>query len=100
MSVDLGYFYPVLILLSSVGMGMMVSAGDLLTLYVGLELQSLSAYVLAALPVMVTIALFLISNEYASALLAPTFLRIVFFIAIGMAFVGFLIMRKIAAIDV
>ena len=36
-----------LILLSSVGMGMMVSAGDLLTLYVGLELQSLAAYVLA-----------------------------------------------------
>jgi NADH-quinone oxidoreductase subunit N len=40
--------YPVLILLSTVGMGMMVSAGDLLTLYVGLELQSLSAYVLAS----------------------------------------------------
>jgi NADH-quinone oxidoreductase subunit N len=40
--------YPVLILLSSVGMGMMVSAADLLTLYVGLELQSLAAYVLAS----------------------------------------------------
>ena len=40
--------YPVLILLSAVGMGMMVSAGDLMTLYVGLELQSLSAYVLAS----------------------------------------------------
>jgi NADH-quinone oxidoreductase subunit N len=40
--------YPVLVLLSAVGMGMMVSAGDLLTLYVGLELQSLSAYVLAS----------------------------------------------------
>jgi NADH-quinone oxidoreductase subunit N len=40
--------YPVLVLLSTVGMGMMVSAGDLLTLYVGLELQSLAAYVLAA----------------------------------------------------
>jgi NADH-quinone oxidoreductase subunit N len=40
--------YPVLILLSCVGMGMMVSASDLLTLYVGLELQSLSAYVLAS----------------------------------------------------
>ncbi|HEX8468065.1 MAG TPA: NADH-quinone oxidoreductase subunit NuoN [Allosphingosinicella sp.] len=40
--------YPCLILLSCVGMGMMVSAGDLLTLYVGLELQSLSAYVLAS----------------------------------------------------
>jgi NADH-quinone oxidoreductase subunit N len=40
--------YPVLILLSTVGMGMMVSAGDMLTLYVGLELQSLAAYVLAS----------------------------------------------------
>jgi NADH-quinone oxidoreductase subunit N len=40
--------YPVLILLSAAGMGMMVSAGDLLSLYVGLELQSLAAYVLAS----------------------------------------------------
>jgi NADH-quinone oxidoreductase subunit N len=40
--------YPVLVLLSAVGMGMMVSAFDLLTLYVGLELQSLAAYVLAS----------------------------------------------------
>jgi NADH-quinone oxidoreductase subunit N len=39
--------YPVLILFAVAGMGMMVSAGDLLTLYVGLELQSLAAYVLA-----------------------------------------------------
>ena len=45
---DLRPEYPVLILLSSVGMGMMVSASDLLTLYVGLELQSLAAYVLAS----------------------------------------------------
>jgi NADH-quinone oxidoreductase subunit N len=40
--------YPILILLSAAGMGMMVSAGDLVTLYVGLELQSLAAYVLAS----------------------------------------------------
>jgi NADH-quinone oxidoreductase subunit N len=40
--------YPVLVLLSAVGMGMMVSSGDLLTLYVGLELLSLSSYVLAS----------------------------------------------------
>ena len=45
---DLRPEYPVLILLSAVGMGMMVSAGDMLTLYVGLELQSLAAYVLAS----------------------------------------------------
>ena len=45
---DLRPEYPVLMLLSAVGMGMMVSATDLLTLYVGLELQSLAAYVLAS----------------------------------------------------
>jgi NADH-quinone oxidoreductase subunit N len=39
--------YPVLILFSCVGMSIMVSAADLVTLYVGLELQSLAAYVLA-----------------------------------------------------
>ncbi|WP_375380831.1 NADH-quinone oxidoreductase subunit NuoN [uncultured Sphingomonas sp.] len=45
---DLKPEYPVLILLSAAGMSIMVSAGDLLTLYVGLELQSLSSYVLAS----------------------------------------------------
>ncbi|WP_129792768.1 NADH-quinone oxidoreductase subunit NuoN [Sphingosinicella sp. CPCC 101087] len=40
--------YPVLILFSVLGMSIMVSATDLLTLYVGLELQSLAAYVLAS----------------------------------------------------
>ena len=40
--------YPVLILLACTGMGMMVSASDLLTLYVGLELNSLASYVLAS----------------------------------------------------
>ncbi len=40
--------YAVLILFSAVGMSIMVSAADLMTLYIGLELQSLSAYVLAA----------------------------------------------------
>ncbi len=40
--------YPVLLTLSALGMCLMVSANDLLTLYVGLELQSLAAYVLAA----------------------------------------------------
>src|SRR3546814_15889895 len=33
--------YPVLLLLGATGMGMMVSASDMLSLYVGLELQSL-----------------------------------------------------------
>jgi NADH-quinone oxidoreductase subunit N len=40
--------YPVLIIFATIGMSMMVSAGDLLTLYVGLELLSLSSYVLAS----------------------------------------------------
>ncbi len=40
--------YPVLVLFAVAGMGLMVSATDLLTLYVGLELNSLAAYVLAA----------------------------------------------------
>ena len=40
---------PVLILLATAGMMMMVSAGDLIALYLGLELQSLALYVLAAI---------------------------------------------------
>jgi NADH-quinone oxidoreductase subunit N len=40
--------YPVLILLAAIGMGMMASSGDLISLYVGVELQSLALYVLAA----------------------------------------------------
>lgn len=40
--------YPVLILLATTGMLMMVSSNDLIALYLGLELQSLSLYVLAA----------------------------------------------------
>ncbi|MEW4466693.1 NADH-quinone oxidoreductase subunit NuoN [Parasphingorhabdus sp. JC815] len=48
---DIGTYrpeYPVLILFATVGMGMMVSAVDMMTLYIGLELNSLSAYVLAS----------------------------------------------------
>ncbi|MEX1147114.1 MAG: proton-conducting transporter membrane subunit, partial [Sphingomonadales bacterium] len=40
--------YPILILLAALGMIMMVSANDLISLYMGLELQSLCLYVLAA----------------------------------------------------
>jgi NADH-quinone oxidoreductase subunit N len=40
--------FPILIVLASVGMGMMVSSGDLISLYVGVELHSLALYVLAA----------------------------------------------------
>ena len=40
--------YPVLIVFATLGMFMMVSANDLISLYVGLELQSLALYVVAA----------------------------------------------------
>ncbi len=40
---------PVLMMLAVIGMLVMISANDLITLYVGLELQSLSLYVLAAI---------------------------------------------------
>jgi NADH-quinone oxidoreductase subunit N len=42
------YEFPVLLLLATVGMMVMASAVNLMTLYVGLELQSLAIYVLAA----------------------------------------------------
>jgi NADH-quinone oxidoreductase subunit N len=41
--------FPVLILIAALGMGMMAGAGDLITLYVGVELHSLALYVLAAM---------------------------------------------------
>ena len=40
--------FPILILFAALGMGIMVSATDMLALYIGLELNSLAAYVLAA----------------------------------------------------
>jgi len=40
--------YPILITFAVLGMMMMVSANDLISLYLGLEMQSLSLYVLAA----------------------------------------------------
>ncbi len=45
----LRFEYPVLIALATVGMMVMVSAADLITLYMGLELQSLTLYVIAAI---------------------------------------------------
>ena len=40
--------FPVLVLLATTGMMVMISANDLITLYVGLELQSLALYVVAS----------------------------------------------------
>ncbi|MEQ8258330.1 MAG: NADH-quinone oxidoreductase subunit NuoN [Roseovarius confluentis] len=45
----LRFEYPLLVALAAVGMMMMVSAGDLMALYMGLELQSLALYVVASL---------------------------------------------------
>jgi NADH-quinone oxidoreductase subunit N len=41
--------YSVLLLLAATGMGMMISANDLISLYLGIELQSLALYVVAAI---------------------------------------------------
>lgn len=41
--------YPVLIMLSTLGMLIMISANDMIALYLGLELQSLALYVVAAI---------------------------------------------------
>src|ERR1700761_3814391 len=40
--------FPVLIVIAALGMGMMASSGDLISLYVGIELHSLALYVMAA----------------------------------------------------
>ncbi|MEZ5873752.1 MAG: NADH-quinone oxidoreductase subunit NuoN [Hyphomicrobiales bacterium] len=44
----LKFEYPILVLFATTGMLMMISAYDLIALYVGLELQSLALYVVAA----------------------------------------------------
>ena len=41
--------FPILALFAGIGMMLMISANDMMSLYVGLELQSLSLYVLAAI---------------------------------------------------
>ncbi len=47
---DLARFeYPILVALAVIGMMVMVSSGDLMALYMGLELQSLALYVMAAM---------------------------------------------------
>ena len=45
----LRFEYPILVTLSVVGMMVMVSSADLITLYMGLELQSLALYVIASI---------------------------------------------------
>jgi NADH-quinone oxidoreductase subunit N len=43
-----GFEFPILILLATLGMMMLISASDFIALYLGLELMSLSLYVVAA----------------------------------------------------
>ncbi len=43
-----GFEYPILMLLATLGMMMLISATDFIALYLGLELMSLSLYVIAA----------------------------------------------------
>jgi NADH-quinone oxidoreductase subunit N len=43
-----GFEFPALIVLATLGMNMLISANDFIALYLGLELMSLSLYVLAA----------------------------------------------------
>ncbi|MBO9709361.1 MAG: NADH-quinone oxidoreductase subunit NuoN [Caulobacter sp.] len=45
---DQKFEYAVLVVLAALGMGVTASAGDLISLYIGVELQSLALYVLAA----------------------------------------------------
>ena len=45
---DQKFELPILVVLAAIGMGMMVSAGDMIALYMGVELHSLALYVLAA----------------------------------------------------
>jgi len=48
--IKINYFeYPIVLLLSVLGMFIMISANDLILFYLGLELQSLALYILAAL---------------------------------------------------
>lgn len=47
-NMSFGYEYPILMLLSITGMFFLISSNDFLILFLGIELQSLSLYVLAA----------------------------------------------------
>jgi NADH-quinone oxidoreductase subunit N len=47
-SLGLNFEDPILVLLSTLGMMVLISAGDLISLYLGLELMSLALYVVAA----------------------------------------------------
>ena len=62
--------------------------------------QRMSAYVLCALPVFVTLGLLLIGPDYVGPLFQPGPLRYALFGAIGLVAMGFLLMRAMTRIDV
>ncbi len=62
--------------------------------------QRYSAYILSLLPVAAAVALWVFSPDYVAPLLQPGPLRVLLFGAVGMVVLGFLVMRKMAKIDV
>jgi tight adherence protein B len=62
--------------------------------------QRYSAYVLSLLPIAVGVGLYIFSPDYIQPLFQPGALRYALFGTLGMIAVGFLIMKKIADIDV
>src|SRR5439155_1303480 len=62
--------------------------------------QRYSAYVLAGLPIVVAIALYLVSPDYFAAMFAYAFTRIAVVLAAIMVVAGFVLIRAMAAVDV
>jgi tight adherence protein B len=62
--------------------------------------QSYSAYILSLLPVVAAVALWLLSPDYIGVLFVPGPLRVLLIAAASMVVLGFLLMRRMAKIDV
>jgi tight adherence protein B len=62
--------------------------------------QRYSAYILALLPIAAAASLWVFSPDYVGPLFQPGPLRVLLFAAAGMVALGFLVMRKMAKIDV
>jgi len=62
--------------------------------------QRMSAYVLCALPILVTIGLLLIGPDYVGVLFQPGPLRYALFSAVALVALGFVVMRAMTRIDV
>ena len=62
--------------------------------------QRYSAYILSLLPVAAAAALLVFSPDYVAPLVQPGPLRLLLIVASGMVVLGFLVMRKMAKIDV